>query len=55
MNLLAIPSCLGAEVAGAILAGGADKAVEAGAIQPSRHASYIRLYDQAKQIPDWAR
>ena len=31
------------------------KAVEAGAIQPSRHASYIRLYDQAKQIPDWAR
>jgi len=29
--------------------------VEAGAIQPSRHASYIRLYDQAKQIPDWAR
>ena len=31
------------------------KAVEAGANQPSRHASYIRLYDQAKQIPDWAR
>ena len=31
------------------------KAVEAGAIQPSRHASYIRLYDQAKPIPYWAR
>ena len=31
------------------------EAVEAGEIQPSRHASYVRLYDQAKQIPDWAR
>ena len=30
-------------------------AVKAGEIAPSRHASYIRLYDQAKQIPDWAR
>ena len=30
MNLLCIPSCLGIEVAGQILAGGADKCVEAG-------------------------
>lgn len=30
MNLLCIPSCLGVEVAGQILAGGADKCVEAG-------------------------
>lgn len=30
MNLLCIPSCLGVEVAGEILAGGADKCVEAG-------------------------
>lgn len=30
MNLLCIPSCLGVEVAGKILAGGADKCVEAG-------------------------
>ena len=38
MNLLAIPSCLGAEVAGAILAGGADKAVEAGAVIAGGHS-----------------
>ena len=30
MNLLCIPSCLGVEIAGQILAGGADKCVEAG-------------------------
>ena len=30
MNLLCIPNCLGVEVAGQILAGGADKCVEAG-------------------------
>ena len=30
MNLLCIPSCLGVEVAGQILAGGADKCFEAG-------------------------
>lgn len=29
MNLLCIPNCLGVEVAGQILAGGADKCVEA--------------------------
>lgn len=29
------------------------KAVEGGEIAPSRHKSYIRLYEQAKAIPDW--
>ena len=38
MNLLAIPSCLGAEVAGAILAGGAEKAAEAGAVIAGGHS-----------------
>ncbi len=38
MNLLAIPSCLGPEVAGAILAGGADKAAEAGAVIAGGHS-----------------
>ena len=28
-------------------------AVEAGVIDPSRHASYVRLYEQAALIPDW--
>ena len=28
-------------------------AVEAGKIQPSRHASYIRLWEQANQVRDW--
>ena len=30
-------------------------AVKAGEISKSRHASYARLYEQAKQIPDWER
>ena len=38
MNLLAIPSCLGAEVAGAILAGGAAQAVAAGAVIAGGHS-----------------
>ncbi len=28
-------------------------AVEAGEIAPSRHKSYVRLYEQAKEIPEW--
>jgi len=31
------------------------KALEDGKIAPSRHASYVRLYDQAAQIKDWER
>ena len=31
------------------------EAVRAGEIAPSRHASYVRLYEEASQIPDWAR
>ena len=31
------------------------KAVQEGKIPRSRHDSYVRLYDQAKQIPDWER
>ena len=38
MNLLAIPACLGPEVAGAILAGGAEKAAEAGAVIAGGHS-----------------
>ena len=30
-------------------------AVKAGEIPPSRHQSYVRLYEQAKAIPDWQR
>ena len=30
-------------------------AVKAGAIAPSRHASYVRLYEQAKEVPEWER
>lgn len=30
-------------------------ALSEGKIAPSRHASYIRLYDQAEQIKDWER
>ena len=30
-------------------------AVKAGEIAKSRHESYVRLYEQAKQIPDWER
>lgn len=29
------------------------KAVEAGEIAPSRHRSYVRLYEQVKDLPDW--
>ena len=28
-------------------------AVKAGEIAPSRHASYVRLYQQAKEVPEW--
>ena len=31
------------------------EALEAGKIQPTRHQSYVRLYEQAKAIPDWQR
>ncbi len=31
------------------------EAVAAGKIAPSRHKSYVRLYEQAKEIPDWER
>ncbi len=31
------------------------EAVRAGGIEPTRHASYVRLYEQAKQVPDWER
>ena len=30
-------------------------AVADGAIRPTRHQSYVRLYEQAKAIPDWER
>ena len=29
------------------------KAMEVGEIAPSRYRSYVRLYEQAKEIPDW--
>ena len=31
------------------------EALAEGRIAPSRHASYARLYEQAKEIPDWER
>jgi len=31
------------------------KALRDGKIQPTRHQSYVRLYEQAKAIPDWQR
>ena len=31
------------------------EALKAGKIQPTRHQSYVRLYEQAKAIPDWER
>lgn len=31
------------------------EAVRQGKIQPTRHQSYVRLYEQAKAIPDWQR
>ena len=30
-------------------------AVKAGEISPSRHGSYVRLYQQAKEVPEWER
>ena len=38
MNLLCFPNCLGLEVAGEILAGGADKAIEAGCTIAGGHS-----------------
>ena len=38
LNLLCFPNCLGLEVAGAILAGGADKAMEAGCTIAGGHS-----------------
>jgi len=38
MNLLSFPSCLGMEIAGEILAGGADKVREAGAVIAGGHS-----------------
>ena len=29
------------------------KAMELGEIAPSRYRSYVRLYEQAKELPDW--
>ncbi len=31
------------------------QALRAGEIQPTRHGSYVRLYEQAKAVPDWER
>ena len=31
------------------------EALAQGKIQPTRHQSYVRLYEQAKAIPDWER
>ena len=31
------------------------QALAEGKIQPTRHQSYVRLYEQAKAIPDWQR
>lgn len=31
------------------------EALAAGEIAESRHASYVRLYEQAKEVPEWAR
>ena len=30
-------------------------ALKAGEIAKSRHESYVRLYQQAKEVPDWKR
>ena len=30
-------------------------ALKEGKIAPSRHASYVRLYEQAKEVPEWER
>ena len=31
------------------------EALHQGKLQPTRHQSYVRLYEQAKAIPDWQR
>lgn len=31
------------------------EALAAGKLAPSRHASYVRLYEQAKEVPEWQR
>lgn len=31
------------------------QAVKEGQIAPSRHASYVRLYEQAREVPEWKR
>ena len=31
------------------------EALAAGEISPTRHASYVRLYEQAKEVPEWGR
>ena len=31
------------------------EALVAGEISPTRHASYVRLYEQAKEVPEWGR
>ena len=31
------------------------EALDQGKIQPTRHQSYVRLYQQAKAVPDWER
>ena len=31
------------------------QAVREGRIAPSRHASYVRLYEQAREVPEWKR
>lgn len=31
------------------------QALRAGELQPTRHESYVRLYEQAKAVPDWER
>ena len=33
----------------------AVRALEEGEIAPSRHQSYVRLYEQAKAVPFWQR
>lgn len=30
-------------------------ALAEGKIAPSRHASYVRLYEQAREVPEWER
>ena len=30
-------------------------AVRSGAVSSTRHQSYVRLYEQAKAVPDWER